>query len=133
MKGYAVRTACSVLALWLVVSLLPGVTIQGTAGWLFSALLVGLSNGMVRTVVVFYRLPLAVSVILMLLLALNGVSLTLLCVAINEIAVSGMLPASMAWLSLTALACLVTLFIGPDGTLRMLIPARKRDTVSRVE
>ena len=123
------RTAGSILALWLVVSLVPGVTIQGAGGWLFSALLVGLSNGLVRTVVVFYRLPLAVPVILMLLLALNGVSLALLWAVTGEIAVSGMLPACMAWLSLTALACLVTLYIGPDGTLRMLIPARDRDAV----
>ncbi len=123
------RTAGSILALWLVVSLVPGVTIQGAGGWLLSALLVGLSNGLVRTVVVFYRLPLAVPVILMLLLVLNGVSLALLWAVTGEIAVSGMFPACMAWLSLTALACLVTLYIGPDGTLRMLIPARDRDAV----
>ena len=128
MKGYATRTMCSVISLWLVEVAVPGFSIQGGVAWSIGALAVGLGNGLARTVIVFYLFPLRLGMILGLLLAVNAALLALLTVLLEGVAIGGALAALIGWLAMAGMASLVTLYIGPDGTLYSMIPGRQRRT-----
>ena len=126
MKGYAIRAMCSVLSLWLIVAVVPGIGIEGAGAWSICALVVGLSNGLARTAVMFYVLPLRFGTIAGLSLAINAVVLALLAVVLDGVAIEGAVAAGIGWLALAGLASAATLYIGPDGTLYALIPARRQ-------
>ena len=128
MKGYAIRTMCSVISLWLVEAAVPGFSLQGGVAWLVGALAVGLSNGLARTAIVFYLFPLRLGMILGLLLAVNAVLLALLTVLLEGFAISSALAALIGWLAMAGMASLATLHIGPDGTWYSMIPGRQRRT-----
>ena len=128
MKGYAIRTVCSVISLWLVEAAVPGFSIQGGVAWLIGALAIGLGNGLARTVIVFYLFPLRLGTILCLSLAVNAALLALLTVLLERVAISGALAALIGWLAMAAMVSLVTLYVGPDGTLYSMIPGRQRRT-----
>lgn len=126
MKGYAVRAMCSVLSLWLIVAVVPGIAMGGAGAWLICALAVGLSNGLARTAIVFYVLPLRLATIAALSLAMNAVILALLAVLLDGVAIEGAVAAVIGWLALAGLASVATLYIGPDGRLYSLIPASRQ-------
>ena len=123
MKGYAVRAMCSVLSLWLVVAAVPGIGMEGAGAWLICALAVGLSNGLARTAIVFYVLPLRLGTVAALSLAMNALVLALLAVLLDGVAIEGAVAAVIGWAAMAGLTAAVTLYIGPDGTLYPLIPA----------
>ena len=125
MKGYVIRAMCSVLALWLVSNAVPGFGIEGAGAWLICALAVGLSNGLARTALVFYVLPLRLRTIAVLSLAMNAVVLALLAVLPYGVAIDGAVAAALGWLAMGGSASAATLYIGPDGTLYSLIPASR--------
>ena len=126
MKGYAIRTVCSAISLWLVEIAVPGFSIQGGVAWSIGALAVGLGNGLVRTAIVFYLFPLRLGMILCLLLAVNAVLLALFTVLLEGFAIGGALSGLVGWLAMAGMASVVTLYIGPDGTLYSMIPRRQR-------
>lgn len=126
MKGYAIRAACSMLSLWLVEAVVPGIGIKGAGAWLIGALAVGLSNGLARTAVIFYVLPLRLWTVAGLSLAMNAVLLALLAGLLDGVAIEGAAAAVIGWLALAGLASAATLHIDPDGKLYPLIPASRR-------
>ena len=125
-KGYFIRIACNVFSLWLVSAAVPGFRISGAGAWLICATVVGLSNGLARTAIVFYVLPLRLRTVAGLSLAINAALLALLAVLLDGVAIDGAVPATVGWLALAALSSVTTLYIGPDGTLYPLIPANRR-------
>ena len=126
MKGYAIRAMCCVLSLWLIDAVIPGIGIEGAGAWLICALAVGLSNGLARTAVMFYVLPLRLGTVAGLLLAMNAVLLALLAVLLDGVALGGAVAAVVGWITLAGSASAATLYIGPDGTLYSLIPASRQ-------
>ena len=126
MKGFATRAMCSAFSLWLVFAAVPGIGIAGGDDWPVCALAVGLSSGLTRTVIVFYVLPLRLGTVAGLSLALNAVVMGLLAALVDGFAVEGAVAAVIGWLALAGLVSLVTLYIGPNGTLYSLIPASRR-------
>ena len=126
MKGYAIRIICSALSLWLVAAAVPGIGIGGVAAWLICALAVGLSNGLARTAIVFYVLPLRLRTVAGLSLAMNAALLALLAFSLDGVAIDSAAAAVIGWLAMAGLTSIVTLYVGPDGTLRPLIPANRR-------
>ena len=123
MTGYAIRIMCSVLSLWLVSAAVPGISVAGAGAWLICTPAVGLSNGLARSAIVFYVLPLRLTTVAGLSLAMNAVLLALLAYLLDGVAIGGAAAAAIGWLLLAGLASLTTLYIGPDGTLHPLIPA----------
>ena len=126
MKGYVIRAIYSVISLGLVFAAVPGIVIEGPGAWLIGALAVGLSNGLARTAIVFYVLPLRLGTIAGLSLAINAVVLAILAVLPDGIAIEGAGAAIIGWLALGGLASAITLYIGPDGKLCSLIPASRQ-------
>ena len=126
MKGYAARAICSALALWLVVAAVPGIGVEGGGAWSICASAVGLSNGWARTVIVFYILPLRPATIAGMSLAINAAVPAVLAISLEGVAIGGAVAAVVGWLAMAGLAAVATLYIGPDATLRSLIPATRR-------
>ena len=126
MKGYATRATCSVLSLGLASAVMPGFGIEGAGAWLICALAVGLSNGLARTAIVFYVLPLRLGTVAGLSLAMNAVVFALLAVLPGGVAIEGAVAAVIGWLVMAGLASVATLYIGPDGRLYSLIPASRQ-------
>ena len=126
MKGYATRATCSVLSLWLIDAVVPGIGIEGAGAWLICALVVGLSNGLARTAIVFYVLPLRLGTVAGLSLAMNAVLLAFLAVLLDGVAIEGAAAAVIGWLVMAGLASAATLYVGPEGRLFSLIPARRQ-------
>ena len=126
MRGYAIRIMGSVLSLWLVCAAITGFSVAGAGVWLICAPVVGLSNGLVRTAIVFYVLPLRLRTVAGLSLAMNAVLIALLAFFLDGVAIDGVVPAAIGWLALAGLASVMTLYVGPDGTLHPLIPANRR-------
>lgn len=129
MKGYLIRAICGVLTLVLVSVAVPGIGIEGVGAWLICALAVGPSNGLARTAIVFYVLPLRPWTIAGLSLAINAVVLALLAVLLDGVAMEGVFAAVIGWLALAGQASAATLYIGPDGTLYSLIPGSRQQAV----
>lgn len=117
---------CSVLSLWLVSAAVPGFSVAGAGAWLICAPAVGLSNGLARTAIVFYVLPLRLRTVAGLSLAINAALLAPLAVVLDGIAIDGAIAAATGWLALAALSSVTALTIGPDGMLYPLIPANRR-------
>ena len=126
MKGYAIRIMCSVLSLWLVSAAVPGFSISGAGAWIICAPVVGLSNGLARTAIVFYVLPLRSRTVAGFSLSMNAALLALLAFLPDGVAIDGAAAAAIGWLVLAGLTSVSTLYIGPDGTLYPLIPANRR-------
>ena len=126
MKGYVLRSLCSVFALWLLAVVMPGIEIRGPVAWLLTALAVGLANGLARTVVVFYVLPPNVLTIAALTLAINGILPGLAVVTRPGVRVTDVASAVASWLAIAIVTSLATLYVGPDGTLKRLIPRQRR-------
>lgn len=126
MKGYAIRAMCSVLSLWLTVAVVPQFGIEGAGTWLICALAAGLCNGVARTAIVFYVLPLRLGTVAGLSLAMNAALLALLTALLDGVAIEGAAATVIGWLALAGLASAATLHIGPDGTLYSLIPASRQ-------
>lgn len=126
MKGNAIRATCSVLSLWLVEVVVPGISIEGAGAWLICAMTVGLSNGLTRTAIVFYVLPLRPGTVAGLSLAMNAMLLALLAVLLDGVAIKGAVAAVIGWLAMAGLASAASLYVGPDGTLYPLIPESRQ-------
>ncbi len=130
MKGYAVRVLCSVVSLWLVAVAIPGFSIRGGGAWLVCALAVGLSNGLLRTAIVFYLVPLGLGAIAGLSLALNALVIALLAVLLAGVVIESALAAVIGWFVLAGVASVITQYIGPDGKFYLLFPASRPPSAS---
>ena len=60
MQGILIRTAITMLGLFLAARIIPGVAIVGTGTFVLAALLLGLVNALVRPVVFLLTLPLTI-------------------------------------------------------------------------
>ena len=60
MSGFAVRTLIAAMGLWIASAIVPGVEFSGTGTLLLAAALLGLVNAVVRPLVVFFTLPIAI-------------------------------------------------------------------------
>ena len=126
MKGYVIRATCSAISLWLIVTVVPEFGIEGAGARLICALAIGLSNGLARTAIVFYVLPLRLGTVAALSVAMNAVLLALLAVLVDGVAIEGAVAAVIGWFAMAGLASAATLYIGPDGRIYPLIPESRQ-------
>ncbi len=126
MRGFILRGCIGVFALWSVAAAVPNVTVEGVGAWLGSALTIGLTNGSIRTAIVFYVLPLSIKVIGPLFLVLNAVLLAVLALIFAGVEFAGIAAALVGWLAIAGASTLATWCIGPEGRFRSLVATRDR-------
>jgi putative membrane protein len=108
------------LARWLITALSIGLAsrwIQGfhTDGYLtlgLASLLLGLVNGILRPILVFFTLPLTVVTLGLFLIVLNAAMLGLTAWMLPGFSIDGFVPAVLGWAVITVVGWLSSLLIG---------------------
>ncbi len=125
MLGFIIRTLITALGLWLVASLLPGIAIDGPGTLLLAALLMGLVNGLVRPLAVFFTLPLTLLTLGLFLLVINAAMFGLVAAMLDGFRVAGFFSALLGWLVVSVTSTVASWYIGPSGRYQVLIVERR--------
>ena len=89
MQGILIRTAITMLGLFIASRLIPGVWIEGTGTFILAALLLGLVNALVRPIVFLLTLPLTIVTLGLFLFVLNAAMFGLVAAFLDHFMVSG--------------------------------------------
>ncbi len=125
MLGFIIRTLITALGLWLAASLLPGIAIDGPGTLLLAALLMGLVNGLVRPLAVFFTLPLTLLTLGLFLLVINAAMFGLVAAMLDGFRVAGFFSALLGWLVVSVTSTVASWYIGPSGRYQVLIVERR--------
>ena len=115
MQGILLRTAITMLGLFLASRLVPGVLIEGTGTFILAALLLGFVNALVRPVVFLMTLPLTI------VTAMFG----LVAAFLDQFAVSGFWAAILGSLIVSLTSTIASWYVGPDGRYEILVIRRR--------
>ena len=125
MVGFIVRTLITAFGLWLAATLLPGIAIDGPGTLLLAALLMGLVNGLVRPLAVFFTLPLTLLTLGLFLLVINAAMFGLVAAMLDGFRVAGFFSALFGWLVVSLTSTVASWYIGPSGRYQVLIVERR--------
>ncbi len=125
MLGFIIRTLITALGLWLAATLLPGIAIDGPGTLLLAALLMGLVNGLVRPLAVFFTLPLTLLTLGLFLLVINAAMFGLVAAMLDGFRVAGFFSALLGWLVVSVTSTVASWYIGPSGRYQVLIVERR--------
>lgn len=89
MAGFILRTLVAAAALWVAVSIVPGLDSRHGGALLFAALLLGIVNATVRPVAVVLSVPLTILTFGLFLLVVNAAMLGLVAWLVPSFTVSG--------------------------------------------
>lgn len=125
MAGFIIRTLVTAFGLWLAATLLPGITIAGPGTLVLAALLMGLVNGLVRPLVVFFTLPLTLLTLGLFLLVINAAMFGLVAAMLDGFQVAGFFSALFGWLIVSLTSTVASWYIGPSGRYQVLVVERR--------
>ena len=125
MQGILIRTAITMLGLFLASSLIPGVHIEGTGSFILAALLLGLVNALVRPVVFLLTLPLTIVTLGLFLFVLNAAMFGLVAALLDNFVVSGFWAAVFGAIVVSITSTIASWCIGPDGRYEILVIRRR--------
>ena len=126
MIGFLLRTLVTAFGLWLAATLLPGIAISGPGTLFLAALLMGLVNGLVRPLAVFFTLPLTLLTLGFFLLVINAAMFGLVAAMLDGFRVAGFFSALLGWLVVSATSTVASWYIGPKGRYQVLVIERRR-------
>ncbi|HWT08262.1 MAG TPA: phage holin family protein [Roseomonas sp.] len=89
MVGFFIRTAIAAFALWVAVSIVPGLAAKDTGTLVLAAIVLGIVNATVRPVAVFLSIPVAILTFGLFLLVVNAGMLALVGWLVPSFTVSG--------------------------------------------
>jgi putative membrane protein len=125
MQGILLRTAITMLGLFLASRLVPGVVIQGTGTFILAALLLGFVNALVRPIVFLMTLPLTLVTLGLFIFVLNAAMFGLVAAFLDQFAVSGFWAAIFGSLIVSLTSTIASWYIGPDGRYEILVIRRR--------
>lgn len=89
MVGFFIRTAIAAVALWVAVSIVPGLAAKDTGTLVLAAIVLGIVNATVRPVAVFLSIPVTILTFGLFLLVVNAGMLSLVAWLVPAFTVSG--------------------------------------------
>ncbi len=89
MLGFFVRTAITAIALWVAVSIVPGLAARDGATLLLAAIVLGVVNAVVRPIAVFLSIPITILTFGLFLLVVNAGMLSLVAWLVPAFTVGG--------------------------------------------
>ncbi len=125
MQGILLRTAITMLGLYLASRLIPGVSIEGTGTFILAAFLLGIVNALVRPVVFLLTLPLTVVTLGLFIFVLNAAMFGLVAAFFDQFAVSGFWAAIFGALIVSLTSTIASWCVGPDGRYEILVIRRR--------
>jgi putative membrane protein len=126
MPGLLLRLLIGALGLWLASVLVPGIEIRGVGTLLLAALLLGVTNALVRPLLVILTLPITVLTLGLFLLVINAAMLGLVAVMLDEFAIAGFFPALFGALIVSLTGWIASWYIGPSGRIEVMVVREKR-------
>jgi len=124
MQGILIRTAITMLGLFIASRLIPGVWIEGTGTFILAALLLGIVNALVRPIAFLLTLPLTIVTLGLFLFVLNAAMFGLVAAFLDNFAVSGFWAALFGALIVSLTSTVASWTIGPDGRYEILVIRR---------
>jgi len=124
MNGILLRTLITMLGLFLASGLIPGVSIAGTSGFIFAAILLGLVNALIRPVALILTLPITLVTLGLFLLAVNAAMFGLVAWMLDGFYVSGFWSAVFGSIVVSITATIASWYIGPDGRFEVYVIRR---------
>ena len=125
MQGILIRTAITMLGLFIASRLIPGVWIEGTGTFILAALLLGIVNALVRPIAFLLTLPLTIVTLGLFLFVLNAAMFGLVAAFLDNFAVSGFWAALFGALIVSLTSTVASWTIGPDGRYEILVIRRQ--------
>jgi putative membrane protein len=125
MQGIFLRTAITMLGLFLASRLVPGVVIQGIGTFILAALLLGFVNALVRPIAFLMTLPLTLVTLGLFIFVLNAAMFGLVAAFLDQFAVSGFWAAIFGSLIVSVTSTIASWYIGPDGRYEILVIRRR--------
>ncbi len=124
MIGFIIRAALVALGLWLASIIVPGVEMASIGSLIWAALLLGIVNAIVRPILVVLTFPITVITLGLFLLVINGLMIELVSVFVAGFIVHGLMSAILCALVLSLTSWLVCWFIGPQGSIEVVVIRR---------
>jgi putative membrane protein len=115
MKGIFLRTLITMLGLFLASGLVPGVSISGTSGFIFTAVMLGLVNAFIRPIALLLTLPITLVTLGLFLLVVNAAMFGLVAWMVDGFHVAGFWSAVFGSIVVSITAAISSWYIGPDG------------------
>ena len=125
MQGILIRTAITMLGLYLASRLIPGVHLEGTGSFILAALLLAFVNALVRPIVFLLTLPLTIVTLGLFLFILNAAMFGLVAAFLDNFMVSGFWAALFGAIVVSVTSTIASWFIGPDGRYEILVIRRR--------
>lgn len=126
MAGLLLRLLIGALGLWLASVLVPGIEIQGVGTLLLAALLLGVTNALVRPLLIILTLPITVITLGLFLLVINAAMLGLVAVLLDEFTIAGFFSALFGALIVSLTGWIASWYIGPSGRIEVMVVRDKR-------
>lgn len=124
MPGFWVRFLIIACGLLLAGWLLTGIDFSGPLSLLFSALVLGVVNAIVRPVMLLLTLPITVVTLGLFLLVLNGAMLGLAALLVPGFVIDGFWTAVFGAIIVSLTGMVANWFIGPKGRVEIMVVRR---------
>ncbi len=124
MKGIFLRTLITMLGLFLASGLVPGVSVSGTSGFIFAAVMLGLVNAFIRPIALLLTLPITLVTLGLFLLVVNAAMFGLVAWMVDGFHVAGFWSAVFGSIVVSITAAISSWYIGPDGRFEVYVIRR---------
>lgn len=131
MRGFLIRLIVAALGLWLAGAIVPGIHLDDQWTLLFAALLLGLTNAVVRPVAIFLTLPITVITLGLFLLVINAGMLGFVAWLLDGFTIAGFFSALFGAIIVSLVSWIASWTIGPEGRYEIMVVRKGTDDSPR--
>lgn len=120
MAGLLIRWFLTALGIMLVGHLIEGIEVDGLWPAVIAALLLGITNAVVRPIVIFLTLPITILTLGFFLLVINALMLSLVSSVVEGFRITGFWPAFFGAILMTLFGWVATALISDRGRVELM-------------
>lgn len=113
MLGFVLRLIVNAVALFAVVRLVPGISVAGLGNLVFSSLVLGFLNAVLRPILSFFSLPVTILTIGLFTFVVNGIVFALAAWIVPGFSVTGFGSAMLGALAFSVISFILNLVVKP--------------------
>ncbi len=121
MRGIFVRMLITMLGLLVASTIIPGVEIDDSGGYIVAALLLALVNAIVRPIAILLTLPITILTLGLFLFVLNAAMFGLVAAMLDSFQVSGFWSALFGSIVVSITSTIAAWYIGPEGRYQVYV------------
>jgi putative membrane protein len=118
--GILIRIVVNALAIVVAAKVIPGIELNGVLSALAAGLVLGVVNGIVRPILVFFTLPLTLLTLGLFLLVLNGLCLWLTSALVTGFEIHGFWAAVFGALLVSLVSWVLNAFLNDQGDIQVM-------------